>query len=258
VTGPTGPTGATGPSVNLTGPITSVGAATSIASQTGTGTTFAMSVSPTFTGTPVVPSAFAGTNTTQAANTAFVQSAIGFYDTAYTSLEYYSSPVDSTTTASVTANYQYYVPFYVAQYGTFDRIGIRTASTFTGGTVSVRLGIYNNSAYLPTTVLLDGGTVSCASANTTYTVTISQTLGAGWYWLSAAFSSVGGGTPAYNSSAAFSSIANNGVTSFGTTLTSPTTRYRFRQDTASSNAALATATPNATATTSPLIGLRRA
>ena len=32
---------------NLTGPITSVGAATSIASQTGTGTTFAMSVAPT-------------------------------------------------------------------------------------------------------------------------------------------------------------------------------------------------------------------
>jgi hypothetical protein len=54
VTGPTGATGATGPTgpaVNLTGPITSVGAATSIASQTGTGTTFAMSASPTFTGT---------------------------------------------------------------------------------------------------------------------------------------------------------------------------------------------------------------
>jgi hypothetical protein len=37
--------------VNLTGPITSVGNATSIASQTGTGNTFAMSASPTFTGT---------------------------------------------------------------------------------------------------------------------------------------------------------------------------------------------------------------
>lgn len=36
---------------NLTGVITSVGNATSIASQTGTGTTFAMSASPTFTGT---------------------------------------------------------------------------------------------------------------------------------------------------------------------------------------------------------------
>jgi hypothetical protein len=40
---------------NLTGPITSVGNATSIASQTGTGTTFAMSASPTFTGTVGLP-----------------------------------------------------------------------------------------------------------------------------------------------------------------------------------------------------------
>lgn len=39
---------------NLTGPITSVGNATSIASQTGTGTTFAMSAGPTFTGTTTV------------------------------------------------------------------------------------------------------------------------------------------------------------------------------------------------------------
>ena len=42
--------GTKGPAVNLTGPITSVGAATSIASQTGTGTTFAMSETPTFIG----------------------------------------------------------------------------------------------------------------------------------------------------------------------------------------------------------------
>lgn len=40
---------------NLTGPITSVGNATSIASQTGTGSTFAMSASPTFTGTVTAP-----------------------------------------------------------------------------------------------------------------------------------------------------------------------------------------------------------
>jgi hypothetical protein len=39
---------------NLTGPIISVGNATSIASQTGTGTKFAMSAGPTFTGTVAV------------------------------------------------------------------------------------------------------------------------------------------------------------------------------------------------------------
>lgn len=42
--------------INLTGPITSTGNATSIASQTGTGSTFAMSESPTFTGAVVLPS----------------------------------------------------------------------------------------------------------------------------------------------------------------------------------------------------------
>lgn len=40
---------------NLTGPITSVGNATSIASQTGTGSTFVMSASPTGTGTWALP-----------------------------------------------------------------------------------------------------------------------------------------------------------------------------------------------------------
>lgn len=40
---------------NLTGPITSVGNATSIASQTGTGTTFVMSAGPTLTGTVTIP-----------------------------------------------------------------------------------------------------------------------------------------------------------------------------------------------------------
>lgn len=47
---------------NLTGPITSSGNATSIAAQTGTGTTFAMSASPTFTGT-VGAAAIAATGT---------------------------------------------------------------------------------------------------------------------------------------------------------------------------------------------------
>ena len=40
---------------NLTGPITSVGNATSIASKTGTGTTFAMQSSPTLTGSVTIP-----------------------------------------------------------------------------------------------------------------------------------------------------------------------------------------------------------
>ena len=60
---------------NLTGPITSVGNATSVGSQTGTGSTFVMSASPSLTGIPTAPTATAGTNTTQLATTAFVNTA---------------------------------------------------------------------------------------------------------------------------------------------------------------------------------------
>jgi hypothetical protein len=61
---------------NLTGVITSSGNATSIASQTGTGTKFVVDNSPTLTGTPAAPTAAAGDSTTQLATTAFVQMAV--------------------------------------------------------------------------------------------------------------------------------------------------------------------------------------
>lgn len=60
---------------NLTGPITSVGNATSVASQTGTGSTFVMNTSPTLAGTPTAPTASAGTNNTQIATTAYADGA---------------------------------------------------------------------------------------------------------------------------------------------------------------------------------------
>ncbi len=49
---------------NLTGVITSIGNATSIASQTGTGSTFAMSATPTFTTNITTPLIIGGTSTT--------------------------------------------------------------------------------------------------------------------------------------------------------------------------------------------------
>ncbi len=56
--------------VNLTGPITSVGAATSIASQTGTGSTFVMSISPVLT-TPALGTPSSG-NVTNLTGTASI------------------------------------------------------------------------------------------------------------------------------------------------------------------------------------------
>jgi len=85
---------------------------------------------------------------------------------------------------SRTANIQrtYYIPFYVPQDRTIDRIACRTSTPFPSAT-TVRLGIYNNELGKPTTVLLDAGTVSCTVALTTYEITISQKLETGWYWL---------------------------------------------------------------------------
>jgi hypothetical protein len=76
-----------------------------------------------------------------------------------------------------------YTPIYIPASTTFDRITMRTASTFSGSAV-FRLGIYNNSSDdLPGTVNLDAGTVSPTAASTNYEITISKTLDAGWYWL---------------------------------------------------------------------------
>jgi hypothetical protein len=82
------------------------------------------------------------------------------------------------------ANRTIYVPIYMAGTNTFDRIGVRTHSSFSG-TASVRLGIYNNSAGAPSTVVLDAGTVSATAASTFYQITIDQELDEGWYWLAA-------------------------------------------------------------------------
>ncbi len=76
----------------------------------------------------------------------------------------------------------YYIPFFVNESTTFDRIACRTHSAFSG-TATVRLGVYNQANGGPDTVAFDAGTVSCTAASTNYEITISQTLGAGVYWL---------------------------------------------------------------------------
>ena len=102
----------------------------------------------------------------------------------YVSNRYYGAWATATVTATLTSGITYYSPFYISEDATFDRISIRTASTFSG-TSTVRLGIYNHNAGFPDTVNLDAGTVSCTAASTVYEITISKTLTKGWYWLAA-------------------------------------------------------------------------
>lgn len=81
-----------------------------------------------------------------------------------------------------TLNEQWAVPFLVPITTTFDRIGLEVLSAT--ATSVIRLGIYNdNGNGFPSTVVLDAGTINGNSA-TFQTITISQQLTAGLYWVS--------------------------------------------------------------------------
>jgi hypothetical protein len=96
----------------------------------------------------------------------------------------------SSANITATEDATYYSPFFVPISTTFDRLRIRTASSF-AGTASVRLGIFNDTNGVPSTVVLDAGTVSATASSTNYSITISQTLSAGMYWLAANSQTVG-------------------------------------------------------------------
>jgi hypothetical protein len=94
---------------------------------------------------------------------------------------YYKTP-SSNSSSTWSVNRTAYVPFFVAESTTLDRIAIRTGSSFVG-TATVRLGIYDSTNGQPSTVELDAGTVSATAAGTNYQITISHTLSAGLYFL---------------------------------------------------------------------------
>jgi hypothetical protein len=153
-------------------------------------------------------------------------------------------------TFTMTLNRTYYTPFYVSETTTFDRIAIRT-STFTG-TASVRLGLYNNSNGQPTTVAFDAGTVSATAQGVAYTITISQTVSAGWYWLATNMQSTSG-TTTFTGSISFAGAGNAQFPSSGQL---NATSYCWTES--SISGAFATAGTLAEATGAPVTALRKA
>lgn len=102
---------------------------------------------------------------------------------AYVSSRYYAIPTTGFASSNINStNSTRYTPIYIWEDATFDRISIITGSTFSGSAV-VRLGVYNDTDGDPSTVKFDAGTVSPTASNTTYEITINQTLTKGWYWL---------------------------------------------------------------------------
>ena len=96
---------------------------------------------------------------------------------------YYRNPTNYTNGMPAAINRTQYFPFFVPSSTTFDRILIRTATNFSAGTNTVRLGIYASTGNAPSTLILDAGTVSATTVTTNYQITINQTLAAGIYFL---------------------------------------------------------------------------
>ena len=95
---------------------------------------------------------------------------------------YYRTPNPQYAINTVTHQRAYYTPIFISTLTTFDRIAINTASTFSGIS-TVRIGIYADSSGIPSTLILDAGTVAPTAASTSYAITINQTLATGFYWL---------------------------------------------------------------------------
>lgn len=100
----------------------------------------------------------------------------------------------ASTSNNATANLCNYYPIWLPS-GTYDRISCSTGASNTGTSTIFRLGIYNQTNGKPSTVLLDAGTITTGASvsNTTYEITISQTISAGFYYLAIAQQNAGTG-----------------------------------------------------------------
>ena len=183
-TGATGATGATGSSgvVTVNAPITNSGTSTAANLSVSAGTTSAA-------GILQLTDSTSSTSTTTAATPNSVKTAYDLAASRFPFLPYRSGSsyvnVLTGSTMTAVANTTYYTPIFIPNALTADRISCVTHSSFSG-TASVRMGIYADNGGVPSTLVLDAGTVSATAGSTVYTITISQALSGGtWYWLAA-------------------------------------------------------------------------
>jgi hypothetical protein len=131
----------------------------------------------------------------------------------YAAARYYTgecSSVSGAATIAMVANTLYVNPFAVRKTVAWTKIGIEVTAFAAGK--SARLGIYNFTNGVPTTLVLDAGTVSVA-ANGVQEVTINQILPPGMY----AVCIVSDGTPTVRALATtFSMLGTVGIGTGGT------------------------------------------
>jgi hypothetical protein len=180
-TGAKGDTGDQGPSgvVTVNAPLTNAGTSSAANLSISAGTTSAA-------GALQLTDSVASTSTTTAATPAAVKTAYDFGAIKailpQTSGTYRRMPYARMDNAAATTGRLYYQPMFVPISTTYDRLAIVTGAAAGATSGVVRLGIYNNNGAIPSTLVLDAGTVT-TSAAATYQITISQTLAPGFYWL---------------------------------------------------------------------------
>jgi len=133
----------------------------------------------------------------------------------YQSGFYYRTLLNTISIVTPTHETTYYTPIFINGSNNYDRIALRTTSGFSG-TATVRLGIYADTSGIPSTLVLDAGTVNAFTANATYQITINQTLSTGFYWLAFCQQSTAPSTAAYSGNAASTINGNLSIFSGGT------------------------------------------
>lgn len=93
--------------------------------------------------------------------------------------------VASLTTMTVSSGQLYGCPIFVPLSVTLTAIGIEVTTNATG---NVQLGMYNDNGGTPGSLLFDAGNVSTGSPNAFKSISISQAVSPGWYWLAGIFS----------------------------------------------------------------------
>jgi hypothetical protein len=186
--GDTGSTGATGSSgvVTVNAPITNAGTSSAANLSVSTGTTSTV-------GVLQLTDSVSSTSTTTAATANAVKSAYDFADSKmlkyslpwqlnYLSTYWYESRNGSTlTTSNYIQNRLYCYPLFIQETITIDRLNVEVTSN--QASTTWRIGIYTpDSNGVPSTLLLDAGTVATTSTGLK-TITVSQTLTAGLYYI---------------------------------------------------------------------------
>lgn len=103
----------------------------------------------------------------------------------FVSGRYYAlQPCAGNGTLTLTENLLYFLPFFVPVATAFDRIGFNITTGAGAVENEVRTGIYSITTGASGNLVLDAGRTVIGTGTGNINVTISQTLGAGWYFVS--------------------------------------------------------------------------